>query len=365
MYCMKFKDFTFYLSFRYYGLLLRTMQEHQLQLHKLMMTLYQLNHPHRLLHVQLMMIQFLHQPATTAKMVSKKLQANLKPPQRTRSHQTNSKITGCTQTIITYKTVSTQTDQGDQHINADTFTKHVEDEDDNYSDGDDDDDDYQPTYDESSTDDDDCEVQQMNYKLSPESSPLDEKQFVVSESALYQILSVCQYCCSEATSYIQYTKGTLISTTSVCINGHISMWKNQPSHKSMPWSNLMTATAIMCSGVNAAKALKMFEHMSLQMFSSRTYTRLQSLHVAPSATVTWDSEQATLLQEMNNRPVVLGDDARCYSPEYSAKYGSYTLMDLVTKKILDFQLVQVCIYVEIPLPIPRRYDYYICTKVAQ
>ena len=296
-------------------------------------------------------------PATTAKMVSKKLQVNLKPQQRTRSHQTNSKITGCTQTIITYKTVSTQTEQDDQHINADTFTKHVEDEDDNYSDGDDDDDDYRPTYDESSTDDDDenddCEAQQMNYKLSPDSSPLDEKQFVVSESALYQILSVCQYCCSEATPYIQYTKGTLISTTSVCINGHISLWKSQPSHKSMPWSNLMTATAIMCSGVNAAKALKMFEHMNLQMFSSRTYTRLQSLYVAPSATVTWDSEQATLLQDMHNRPVVLGGDARCDSPGYSAKYGSYTLMDLVTKKILDFQLVQVCMsnfsYIEIKL----------------
>ena len=155
-------------------------------------------------------------PATTAKMVNKKLQVNLKPPQRTRGHQTNSKITGCTQTIITYKTVSTQTDQDDQHINADTFTKHVEDEDDNYSDGDDDDDNYQPTtYDESSTDDDnnDYGVQQMNYKLSPESSPLDEKQLVVSKFALYQILSVCQYCCSEATPYIQYTKGTLIATT--------------------------------------------------------------------------------------------------------------------------------------------------------
>ena len=182
----------------------------------------------------------------------------------------------------------------------------------------------------------------MNYKLSPESSPLDEKQFVVSESPLYQILSICQYCCSEATPYIQYTKGTLISTTSVCINSHISMWKRQPSHNSMHWSNLMTATAIMCSGVNAAKPLKMLEHMNLQMFSSRTYTRLQSLYVAPSATVIWDSEQATLLQDMKNRPVVLGGDAFCNSPGYSAKYGSYTLMNLVTKKILDFQLVQVC-----------------------
>lgn len=97
----------------------------------------------------------------------------------------------------------------------------------------------------------------------------------------------------------------------------------------------------------------MFQHMNLQMFSSWTYTRLQSLYVAPSATVALDSEQATLLQDIHNRPVVLGGDARCDSPGYSAKYGSYTLMDLVTKKIVDFQLVQVCMsilsYVEINL----------------
>jgi hypothetical protein len=47
-------------------------------------------------------------------MVNKKLQVNLKPPQRTRGHQTNSKITGCAQTIVSYKTVGTQTDQDDQ-----------------------------------------------------------------------------------------------------------------------------------------------------------------------------------------------------------------------------------------------------------
>lgn len=43
---------------------------------------------------------------------------------------------------------------------------------------------------------------------------------------------------------------------------------------------------------------------------------------------------------MRGTDVILGGDARCDSPGYSAKYGSYTLMDLQTKKILDFQLIQ-------------------------
>ena len=39
--------------------------------------------------------------------------------------------------------------------------------------------------------------------------------------------------------------------------------------------------------------------------------------------------------------VVLGGDARCDSPGYSAKFGSYSLMDLNTNKIVDVRLIQV------------------------
>ena len=103
----------------------------------------------------------------------------------------------------------------------------------------------------------------------------------------------------------------------------------------------MTAAAITCSGCNSSQALNMFQHMNLQMFSTRTCNRLQSLYVSPSADMTWDSEQSRLLEELRGKDVVVGGDARCDSPGYSAKYGAYTIMDLETSKILDFQLVQV------------------------
>lgn len=77
------------------------------------------------------------------------------------------------------------------------------------------------------------------------------------------------------------------------------------------------------------------------MFTIRTYNRLQNLYVVPAATMTWDSEQAQLLQSIQHQDVVVGGDARCDSPGYSAKYGSYTMMNLETQKILDFQLIQV------------------------
>lgn len=91
--------------------------------------------------------------------------------------------------------------------------------------------------------------------------------------------------------------------------------------------------------------------MNLQMFTPRTYNRLQAYYVVPSATRTWDFEQAELLEEIKEGPcqdVVVGGDARCDSPGYSAKYGTYTIMDLERNKILDFQLVQVNCQILVP-----------------
>ena len=42
-----------------------------------------------------------------------------------------------------------------------------------------------------------------------------------------------------------------------------------------------------------------------------------------------------------DEPLTLGGDARMDSPGYSAKYGSYTFMDLKHNVILDIELVQV------------------------
>ena len=41
------------------------------------------------------------------------------------------------------------------------------------------------------------------------------------------------------------------------------------------------------------------------------------------------------------KKVALAGDMRADSPGHSVKYGSYSCMDVVTKKIVDLQLVQV------------------------
>ena len=41
------------------------------------------------------------------------------------------------------------------------------------------------------------------------------------------------------------------------------------------------------------------------------------------------------------KKLMVGGDGRADSPGYSAKYGTYSLLELSCNKIVDFQLVQV------------------------
>ncbi|CAG2238602.1 unnamed protein product [Mytilus edulis] len=191
------------------------------------------------------------------------------------------------------------------------------------------------------SDDDSDTESEMNYKLNSKATSAEEKQFMVSESALSELLSVCRYCSGEAVALIKNTKGSMVVTNTVCLKGHVSIWKSQSCHNNLPWGNLMTATAILCSGSNSSKVLQMFQHLNMQTISSRTLQQTTDfVYISICIYGLGCRADSTSLIPRDDKEVIVGGDARCDSPGYSAKYGSYTMMDLETSKILDFQLVQ-------------------------
>ena len=40
--------------------------------------------------------------------------------------------------------------------------------------------------------------------------------------------------------------------------------------------------------------------------------------------------------------MTLAGDGRCDSPGHSAKYGTYTMLDVQSDKVVDFKVVSVC-----------------------
>ncbi|KAK3740411.1 hypothetical protein QZH41_009472 [Actinostola sp. cb2023] len=54
----------------------------------------------------------------------------------------------------------------------------------------------------------------------------------------------------------------------------------------------------------------------------------------------WLHEQQTVWTDIGEREVWISGDGRCDSPGFSAKYGTYTMIDQETDKIVDFKLIQ-------------------------
>lgn len=69
---------------------------------------------------------------------------------------------------------------------------------------------------------------------------------------------------------------------------------------------------------------------------------MQKAYVVPTVNSVWERKQQYLLDSIREegRELKLGGDARCCSPGHTAKYGSYSLMDFTTSKVIDIQLVQ-------------------------
>lgn len=288
----------------------------------------------------------------TCTTLTKKCQASITVPQRTRRIQVSMTDKNCVtvskgvQCSSLFDGVSLREAAGlvqlaEPKQEANQFILDEDTQSDVEEDEDQADSDYDPFEEEDEESDEEDQVYENGIPLRTAVHPEEERQFLVAESCLAKLLEKCGICGSPCMSSLNFTRGTMVGTRSQCTCGHVCEWESQQCLNGMPWSNIFVAGAIVFSGSNAAKCLRLFQHLKLQMMSTSTFSRIQSAYVIPSCIFTWDYHLETLLQEYQGQRLTLGGDARCDSPGYSAKYGSYTLMDLETGKILDFQLVQV------------------------
>ena len=83
--------------------------------------------------------------------------------------------------------------------------------------------------------------------------------------------------------------------------------------------------------------------MQVACINDRTYYHHQSRFLEPAVPAVWEVKQFKLLAECRAKgdSLNIGGDGRADSPSHSAKYGSYSLIDLDTHKVLHIDLVQV------------------------
>ncbi|XP_072772653.1 uncharacterized protein [Nerophis lumbriciformis] len=88
--------------------------------------------------------------------------------------------------------------------------------------------------------------------------------------------------------------------------------------------------------------LNVLNSIGVVTYVKSTFFNHQELILQPAIKKVWEEQQRTHLTmlQVEGRPLVLGGDWRADSPGHSAKFGTYTTMELEANVVLDLQVVQ-------------------------
>ncbi|KAH8032832.1 hypothetical protein HPB51_003046 [Rhipicephalus microplus] len=115
-----------------------------------------------------------------------------------------------------------------------------------------------------------------------------------------------------------------------------SSMESQPSANGIAAGNILLAGVILFSGASTTKMLQLLEPLGVEVFSKTAYDVYQRGYLLPALTKVWATEQAALMKRATGSDLRLLGDGRCDSPEHSAKYLTYSLMDAETTQIIHF-----------------------------
>ena len=176
-------------------------------------------------------------------------------------------------------------------------------------------------------------------------SPQNEIKYLVFHSHLLSLFTQCRSCHLSCIGRISdKPQGTYIAVTQECSHcGYQWTWRSQPFIRDTPAGNLLLSASILFSGATPAKVLHLLDHLKMACIKDRTFFDHQKFYLLPSIKAIWKESQTVLLQQCIARgsPLSIGGDGRCDSPGHSAKFGSYGIVDMDSKKIIHLELVQV------------------------
>ncbi|KAG9266257.1 hypothetical protein AMEX_G20781 [Astyanax mexicanus] len=165
-------------------------------------------------------------------------------------------------------------------------------------------------------------------------------KYIVFEKNLMELFETCPVC-SRLSDVKTYRRGTFVSIIQKCHHCQYSKkWKSQPLIGSSPVGNIQLSAAIYFTGSSYFQVKKVFQAMHLRNISYTAFRRHANSYLEPAVVHKWRQYQETELQFLSQRKVKIGGDMRADSPGHSAKYGTYSVMNLETNNIIDIQLIQ-------------------------
>lgn len=170
------------------------------------------------------------------------------------------------------------------------------------------------------------------------------QMYLVFESAILSLLAICSFCFQHSVQVKKQVIGSMLRIACYCRScGQTRKWDSQPFIGNTPAGNIKMSAAILCSGSTPEKSLRLFDFLHCSSITPRTYFRHQKIYLSPAIEAIWNAKQHGLLSKFidSNTSLSLSGDGRCDSPGHSAKFGSYSFVELTCNQVVHFELLQV------------------------
>jgi solute carrier family 8 (sodium/calcium exchanger) len=184
----------------------------------------------------------------------------------------------------------------------------------------------------------------MNLKEHQGRNLVQERKYIVFETELLKLFSICPACNELCSAAVKRQDGSLIEVQQQCHSCDFTReWLSQPYVRRMPAGNLILSSALLLTGALPAKTLRVLKFANIASISRSTYHRHQEAYLAPAVIAEFQCHQQEILSKLEKKEdgVELAGDGRYDSPGFLAKYGIYSVLEESTGKIIDTQLVQV------------------------
>lgn len=104
--------------------------------------------------------------------------------------------------------------------------------------------------------------------------------YLVFESALLVLFSICHFCASKSVDISKVVTGSYLHITQKCLRCRKKwMWESQPMIGNVPAGNIYTSAAILFAGALPAQALRILKCYTI---STNTFFRHQKQYLQPA-----------------------------------------------------------------------------------
>jgi hypothetical protein len=186
----------------------------------------------------------------------------------------------------------------------------------------------------------------MNVQSDEHKKYFSQDRVVVDVDIILNMFQNCQIktCMAKGEVKGWHIKGGVLHVMWTCENGHADDWTSskvlcEKRGQKVFVNTLLMAASILITGNNFEKVRTLFTFLGTGFLSASTFHRIQRNYVVPEVSSLWEEMKKEIWAVLNNETLILCGDGRSDSPGFSAKYGTYLLMEQFLEVIVDLEVI--------------------------